>query len=100
MYKYQHVKIAFAYHLFTALPTFISYEGYSPEYIPAYHCAMYPLPPVYYHQSFDMTVNVSEDDVILTWYTQEDGILKCHHYPCEVYLWTADNRVRNNVHDY
>ena len=61
---------------------------------------MYPLPPVFYNQPFNMTVNVSEDDVILTWYTHEDGILKCHHYPCDVYVWSADNRVRKNVHAY
>ena len=56
---------------------------------------MYALPPINYHQEVQMTVQLSseDDNVTLIWYTVEDGVLVCHHVPCEDYVWSIDNKV-------
>ena len=56
---------------------------------------MYALPVTYYHQEIQMTVQLlpEDDNVTLIWYTHEDGVLECHHMPCDDYVWSKDNKV-------
>ena len=70
-----------------AYPSFIDYSRYATDY----HCDLYPLPPVSYNDPVEMTVNVSEDNIILTWYAGDGHIIDCD--PCDDYQCTNDNKV-------
>ena len=74
--------------VYTAYPYFTNYSYYATEY----HCYLYPLPPIYYGDSVEMTVNVSEDDTILIWCTDEAKIITCDIFD-PLYHCTNDNKV-------
>ena len=74
--------------LFVAYPSFTDYSRYATDY----HCDLYPLLPFLYYDPVEMTVNVSEDNVTLIWYTDDGHVIDCDPFD-EVYQCTNDNKV-------
>ena len=73
--------------VYAAYPIFTNYSYYATEY----HCYLYPLLPIYYFDSVELTVSVSEDVLSLIWYTDGDNIT-CDTFD-RYYHCTNDNKV-------